>query len=200
MQRMRQRPSRQEHVLQAPAVEEENQRYSVQDFACWIGFYAVCDISPKLKRIAEGRGFKATPDGLGYYFYNDNDNSYCELLCYDKIVNDARKRNRVLFDKLGVTRSSIEMGDKSSRPAIADTEANVGAYGVVFIGFPIWWYVAPTIINTFLESYDFAGKIIVPFATSGSSGKNYYATVQEAVITVNANSYTIITAHRRHNA
>mgnify|MGYP000869327124 CR=1 FL=1 len=67
-------------------------------------------------------------------------------------------------------RSTIEMNDKSSRPTIADKDANVGAYDVVFIGFPIWWYVAPTIINTFLESYDFAGKTIVLFATSGSSG------------------------------
>ena len=68
------------------------------------------------------------------------------------------------------SRSSIEMNDKSSRPAIADEDANVGAYDVVFVGFPIWWYIAPTIVNTFLESYDFAGKTIVPFATSGSSG------------------------------
>ncbi|MDR1247571.1 MAG: NAD(P)H-dependent oxidoreductase [Clostridiales Family XIII bacterium] len=68
------------------------------------------------------------------------------------------------------SRSSIEMGDKSSRPAVADKDANVGAYDVVFVGFPIWWYIAPTIINTFLESYDFAEKTIIPFATSGSSG------------------------------
>jgi flavodoxin len=68
------------------------------------------------------------------------------------------------------SRSSVEMGDKSSRPAIADKNANIAAYDVIFLGFPIWWYVAPTIINTFLESYDFAGKTIVPFATSGSSG------------------------------
>ena len=68
------------------------------------------------------------------------------------------------------SRSSIEMSDKSSRPAITDKDANIGAYDVVFVGFPIWWYVAPTIINTFLESYDFAGKTIVPLATSGSSG------------------------------
>jgi flavodoxin len=68
------------------------------------------------------------------------------------------------------SRSSIEMADKSSRPAITDKYANVADYDVVFVGFPIWWYVAPTIINTFLESYDFAGKTIVPFATSGSSG------------------------------
>lgn len=68
------------------------------------------------------------------------------------------------------SRSSIEMNDPSSRPAIADREADVAAYDVIFVGFPIWWYVAPTIINTFLESYDFSGKIIVPFATSGGSG------------------------------
>jgi flavodoxin len=68
------------------------------------------------------------------------------------------------------SRSSVEMADKSSRPAIADKDANIGTYDVVFVGFPIWWYIAPTIINTFLESYDFAGKTIIPFATSGSSG------------------------------
>ena len=68
------------------------------------------------------------------------------------------------------SRSSIEMRDPSFRPAIADKDANIAAYDIVFVGFPIWWYVAPTIINTFLESYDFSGKTIVPFATSGSSG------------------------------
>jgi flavodoxin len=68
------------------------------------------------------------------------------------------------------SRSSIEMKDPSSRPAVADKNANISAYDVVFVGFPIWWYVAPTIINTFLESYDFSGKTIVPFATSGGSG------------------------------
>jgi flavodoxin len=68
------------------------------------------------------------------------------------------------------SRSTIEMQDSSFRPAIADRDANIADYDVVFVGFPIWWYVAPTIINTFLESYDFSGKTIVPFATSGSSG------------------------------
>jgi flavodoxin len=68
------------------------------------------------------------------------------------------------------SRSTIEMQDSSFRPAIADKDANIADYDVVFVGFPIWWYVAPTIINTFLESYDFSGKTIVPFATSGSSG------------------------------
>lgn len=68
------------------------------------------------------------------------------------------------------SRSSVEMRDKSSRPALADTNANIGGYDTVLLGFPIWWYVAPTIINTFLESYDFSGKKIVLFATSGGSG------------------------------
>jgi flavodoxin len=68
------------------------------------------------------------------------------------------------------SRSSVEMADKASRPAIADKDANIAAYDVIFVGFPIWWYIAPTIVNTFLESYDFAEKTIVPFATSGSSG------------------------------
>lgn len=68
------------------------------------------------------------------------------------------------------SRSSVEMNDPSSRPAIAGKAENMEQYDVVFVGFPIWWYVAPTIINTFLESYDFAGKTVVPFATSGGSG------------------------------
>ena len=68
------------------------------------------------------------------------------------------------------SRSSIEMNDKASRPAIADTNAHVADYDVAFVGFPIWWYIAPTIINTFLERYDFSGKKIVLFATSGGSG------------------------------
>jgi hypothetical protein len=68
------------------------------------------------------------------------------------------------------SRSSVEMRDPQSRPQIADSVANMDDYRTVFIGFPIWWYVAPTIINTFLESYDFSGKTIVLFATSGGSG------------------------------
>lgn len=68
------------------------------------------------------------------------------------------------------SRSSVEMKDKHSRPALADTAAPVTGHNVIFLGFPIWWYVAPTIINTFLESYDFTGKTIVLFATSGGSG------------------------------
>lgn len=68
------------------------------------------------------------------------------------------------------SRSSIEMNDPHSRPEIADKNADMAQYDIVIIGFPIWWYVAPTIINTFLEAYDFSGKKIALFATSGSSG------------------------------
>lgn len=68
------------------------------------------------------------------------------------------------------SRSSVEMSDPSSRPEIAGKLANMADYDMIFIGFPIWWYVAPRIIDTFVESYDFSGKILVPFATSGGSG------------------------------
>lgn len=70
------------------------------------------------------------------------------------------------------SRSTVEMNDPSFRPEIADRSASVEAYDIVFVGFPIWWYAAPTIINTFLESYDFSGKTVVPFATSGGTGIN----------------------------
>lgn len=75
------------------------------------------------------------------------------------------------------SRSSVEMKDKTYRPALADKNAKIEEYDVIFIGFPIWWYVAPTIINTFLESYDFSNKTIILFATSGGSG--FGKTVQE---------------------
>lgn len=68
------------------------------------------------------------------------------------------------------SRSSVEMRDPASRPEIAGILDNMADYDTVFLGFPIWWYIAPTIINTFLESYDFAGKTVIPFATSGGSG------------------------------
>ena len=75
------------------------------------------------------------------------------------------------------SRSTVEMNDLTSRPAIKSKLDDMGDYDVVFVGFPIWWYVAPTIINTFLESYDFKGKTVVPFATSGGSGMGKTAEV-----------------------
>lgn len=68
------------------------------------------------------------------------------------------------------SRSTIEMNNSASRPAIAGKRDNMDDYDTVFVGFPVWWYIAPTIINTFLESYDLTGKTIIPFATSGGSG------------------------------
>lgn len=68
------------------------------------------------------------------------------------------------------SRSSVEMNDKKFRPEIVNTAIDVNAYDEIILGFPIWWYVAPTIVNTFLETYDFSGKKIVLFATSGGSG------------------------------
>lgn len=68
------------------------------------------------------------------------------------------------------SRSSVEMNDESCRPAIAGAACDVDAYDAVFVGFPVWWYVEPRIIDTFLESHDFSGKTIIPFATSGGSG------------------------------
>lgn len=80
------------------------------------------------------------------------------------------------------SRSSIEMNNKSIRPEIAESNAKVENYDVIFLGFPIWWYVAPTIINTFLESADFSGKKIILFATSG--GSKFGKTVEELKISV----------------
>ena len=80
------------------------------------------------------------------------------------------------------SRSSVEMNDKKIRPAMVKRNLQVEDYDVVFLGFPIWWYVAPTIINTFLENFDFAGKKIILFATSGGSG--FGKTVEELKVSV----------------
>lgn len=68
------------------------------------------------------------------------------------------------------SRSSVEMNDPDSRPAITEPVADMAQYDTIYVGFPIWWYVEPRIVDTFLESYDFSGKTMIPFATSGSSG------------------------------
>ena len=79
------------------------------------------------------------------------------------------------------SRSSVEMSNPNSRPEIAEKVLNMGDYDIVFIGFPIWWYVAPAIINTFVESYDFSEKTIVPFATSGGSSMGKTAEVLKSL-------------------
>ena len=82
------------------------------------------------------------------------------------------------------SRNTIEMNDKTSRPALADKDANVEQYDTIFLGFPVWWYRAPSIINTFLESYNFSGKKIILFATSG--GSEFGKTVEELKVSVPA--------------
>ena len=81
------------------------------------------------------------------------------------------------------SRSTIEMQDKNCRPALADTNAPVADADVIFVGYPVWWYREPSIIDSFLEAYDFTGKKIVLFATSGSSGIGEQAPARAAEIT-----------------
>ena len=87
------------------------------------------------------------------------------------------------------SRSSVEMKNKAFRPEIADNNLRTEDYEVIFLGFPIWWYVAPTIINTFLESADFSGKKIILFATSGSS--KFGKTAEELKVSVSENTEII---------
>ena len=79
------------------------------------------------------------------------------------------------------SRSSVEMKNPDSRPEIAEKLPDMDSYNTIFVGFPIWWYVAPTIIDMFLESYDFVGKTVIPFATSGGSGMGKTAEVLRKV-------------------
>ena len=85
------------------------------------------------------------------------------------------------------SRSTLEMNDSSSRPEIAKKVADMDAYDTVYVGFPVWWYVEPSIINTFLESYDFSGKTVVPFCTSGGSGTGKMDAVMHGVCKGNVN-------------
>ena len=87
------------------------------------------------------------------------------------------------------SRSSVEMNNKKLRPAMVDTDAKIEDYDTIFLGFPIWWYVAPTIVNTFLEKYDFSGKKIILFATSGGSG--FGKTVEELEVSVSGDAQII---------
>ena len=87
------------------------------------------------------------------------------------------------------SRSSVEMNNKTFRPEIAESNVQIAEYDVIVLGFPIWWYVAPTIINTFLESSDFSGKKIILFATSG--GSKFGKTVEELKVSVSADTEII---------
>ncbi len=80
------------------------------------------------------------------------------------------------------SRSSVEMADPDCRPPLADRDADVKGSDVIFVGFPIWWYREPSVIDTFLEAYDFSGKKVIPFATSGSSGLGDTAKRMRAIL------------------
>lgn len=137
--------------------------------------------------------------GNGYVIETDDDNSKGEismskkvLVAYFSATGTTARAAKMLAEEVNAdlhevkpavsytaedlnwtnknSRSSIEMADLSSRPEISGKVENMDAYDVVFVGFPIWWYIAPTIINTFLEEYDLSGKTVVLFATSGGSG------------------------------
>lgn len=71
------------------------------------------------------------------------------------------------------SRSSVEMKNKSFRPEMKENSLDISSYNIILIGFPIWWGVCPTVVNTFIESKDFTGKILIPFCTSGGSGMSY---------------------------
>ncbi len=88
------------------------------------------------------------------------------------------------------------MNDPASRPAIAAEDLDISSYDVVFLGFPVWWYMAPTIINTFLETYDFSGKTVIPFATSGSSDiENCEKKLQQQYPSINWKSGKLLNGH-----
>ncbi len=80
------------------------------------------------------------------------------------------------------SRSTLEMNDTDARPALADTDAPVKDADVIFVGFPVWWYREPSVIDTFLEAYDFAGKTVIPFATSGGSGLGETAKRMQGIV------------------
>lgn len=93
------------------------------------------------------------------------------------------------------SRSTVEMEDKSCRPALADTQAPVADADIIFVGYPVWWYREPSIIDSFLDAYDFSGKAIVLFATSGSSDIG-----QEAPVRASQIAKTEVKASRRFSS
>ena len=122
---------------------------------------------------------------VAFFSASGNTKSVAELMAKEigadtfEIVPEQKYTKEDLDWMNKKSRSSVEMNDKKFRPAMIKSDVDMGQYDAIILGFPIWWYVAPTIINTFLEAYDFAGKKIVLFATSGGSG--FGNTVQELV-------------------
>ena len=122
---------------------------------------------------------------VAYFSAGGNTKSVAELMAKEidadtiEIIPEQKYTKEDLDWMNKKSRSSVEMSDKKFRPAIVKSDIDMGQYDEILLGFPIWWYVAPTIINTFLEAYDFSGKKIVLFATSGGSG--FGNTVQELI-------------------
>ena len=122
---------------------------------------------------------------VAYFSASGNTKSIAELMAKEigadtfEIVPEQKYTKEDLDWMNKKSRSSVEMNDKKFRPAMIKSDVDMGQYDEIILGFPIWWYVAPTIINTFLEAYDFSGKKIVLFATSGGSG--FGNTVQELI-------------------
>ena len=114
------------------------------------------------------------------YITNIGNKMFLLPICYAVRYKNNTKADLNWMDKK--SRSSIEMTNKKIRPEIAESNVRIEEYDVVFLGFPIWWYVAPTIINTFLEKYDFSGKKIILFATSG--GSKFGKTIEELKVSV----------------
>lgn len=122
---------------------------------------------------------------VAYFSAGGNTKSVAELMAKEigadtiEIIPEQKYTKEDLDWMNKKSRSSVEMSDKKFRPAIVKSDIDMGQYDEILLGFPIWWYVAPTIVNTFLEAYDFSGKKIVLFATSGGSG--FGNTVQELI-------------------
>lgn len=157
---------------------------------------AICLIGGILFFVKTGNSNKAESDILVAYFSaTGNTKSVAEKLANAinadlfEIVPEQLYTTEDLNWKNDKSRSSIEMGDKGSRPKIASKIDDISQYKIIFVGSPIWWGREPSIMDTFIESYDFAGKMVIPFVTSGSSdigdyGKNLQALAPNAKVLV----------------
>ena len=138
--------------------------------------------------IKTGNSHKANTDILVAYFSaTGNTKSVAEKLATAinadlfEIVPEQPYKSEDLNWQNDKSRSSLEMSDRSSRPAIASKIEDISQYKIVFVGSPIWWGREPSIMDTFIESYDFAGKTVIPFVTSGSSGIGDYGANLQAL-------------------
>ena len=142
-----------------------------------VGYFADVPKTPVvIEKITIKENMQMKKTLVAYFSATGNTKAKAELIAkalgadLKEIVPEKRYTSADLDWHDKKSRSSVEMADKASRPAIAGMIENMADYDTVYLGFPIWWYVAPTIVNTFLEAHDFSGKTIIPFFTSGGSG------------------------------